>query len=240
MTRVTGFSIGELLALLFTRGDEGPGVWKRRVAAWPGEPSVTVHSPAGADTESAPEPAGQPSANPADSTGETTRPPKGRRARKSEKAKRRPRRTIGYWAMRLLRKAWMPLVILTVVAIGAFAVDRLHGVFGKTELTRAGSGLANDAAPFNPKTVVYEIMGPEGAVATVNYLNLDAEPQIARDVTLPWTLTLTTTAPAAAANIVAQGDSDTIGCRITVDGVVKDERWSNGVSAQTFCIVKSG
>jgi hypothetical protein len=161
-------------------------------------------------------------------------------AKARAKAKRRPRRSIGYWLMRALRKAWMPLVILMVVVVGAFAVDRLHGVFGKTEITRAGSGLANDAAPFNPKTVVYEIMGPPGAVATVNYLDLDAQPQIARDVTLPWTLTLTTTAPAAAANIVAQGDSDTIGCRITVDGVLKDERWSNGVSAQTFCIVKSG
>ena len=118
--------------------------------------------------------------------------------------------------------------------------ERLHGVFGKTELTRAGSGLANDPKPFDPKVVVYEIFGPPGTVATVNYLDLDAEPQIARDVTLPWTLTLTTDAPAAAGNIVAQGDSDTIGCRITVDGVVKDERVRTGVSAQTFCIVKSG
>ncbi len=154
--------------------------------------------------------------------------------------KKRPRRSLGYWLMRGFRKTWMLLLILTVVAIAAFAVDRLHGVFGKTELTREGSGLVNDPKPFNPKTVVYEIMGPPGAVATVNYLNLDAEPQIARDVTLPWTLTLTTTAPAAAANIVAQGDGDSIGCRITVDGVVKAEHWGSGVSAQTFCIVKSG
>ena len=164
-----------------------------------------------------------------------------RRAAKAEaKAGKRPRRSIGYWAMRGFRKAWMVVVILVVVAVAIFAVDRLRGVFGKTELTREGSGLVNDPKPFNPKVVVYEIMGPPGAVATVNYLNLDAEPQIARDVPLPWTLTLTTTAPAAAANIVAQGDADTIGCRITVDGVLKDERWSSGVSAQTFCIVKSG
>ncbi|HOB48575.1 MAG TPA: MmpS family transport accessory protein [Mycobacterium sp.] len=142
--------------------------------------------------------------------------------------------------MRLLRRAWMPLLIALVVAVAAFAVDRLHGVFGKTELTREGSGLAEDAKPFNPKTVVYEIYGPPGTVATINYLDLDAEPRIARDVPLPWTLTLTTTAPAAAANIVAQGNSDTIGCRITIDGVVKEERVSTGVSAQTFCIVKSG
>ena len=205
---------------------------------------MTVDSPANAGSDSVQDSLEQavdlpaPAAAPTPSRRERKLEKKTAKAR--EKGRRRPRRSIGYWGMRLLRKAWMPLVILMVVAVAAFAVDRLHGVFGKSEITRAGSGLANDAAPFNPKTVVYEIMGPEGAVATVNYLNLDAEPQIARDVTLPWTLELSTTAPAAAANIVAQGDSDTIGCRITVDGVVKDERWSNGVSAQTFCIVKSG
>lgn len=160
-------------------------------------------------------------------------------ARKNTGGKRR-RRTLGYWLMRLLRKMWMPLLILAVVAVAAFTVDRLHGVFGKTETTRPGSGLANDPEPFNPKSVVYEVFGPPGATATINYLDLDAEPQIQRDATLPWSLTLTTTAPAAAGNIVAQGYSDSIGCRITVDGVVKDERWSNGVAAQTFCIVKSG
>lgn len=139
----------------------------------------------------------------------------------------------------LLRKVWLPIVILIVVAVAAFGVFRLHGVFGKTETTRPGSGLANDTKPFNPKTVVYEIYGPPGTVATINYLDLDAQPQIARDVTLPWSITLTTTAPAASANIVAQGDSDTIGCRITVNGELKDEKTNTGVNAQTFCLVKS-
>ena len=141
--------------------------------------------------------------------------------------------------VKALRRAWIPLVIVIVVAIAAFGVFRLHGVFGKTELTRPGSGLANDTKPFNPKQVTYQIFGPEGAVATINYLDLDAQPQIARDITLPWALTLTTTAPAASANIVAQGDTDTIGCRILVDGVLKDEKTSTGVNAQTFCLVKS-
>ncbi|PND54576.1 hypothetical protein CRM90_27130 [Mycobacterium sp. ENV421] len=141
--------------------------------------------------------------------------------------------------VQLLRKIWLPIVIVLVIAIAAFGVFRLHGVFGKTETTRPGSGLANDTKPFNPKTVVYEIYGPPGAVATINYLDLDAQPQIARDVTLPWSLTLTTTAPAASANIVAQGDSDTIGCRIIVNGELKDEKTNTGVNAQTFCLVKS-
>ena len=141
--------------------------------------------------------------------------------------------------LKALRKAWLPIVIILVVLLAAFGVYRLHGVFGKTETTRPGSGLANDTKPFNPKTVVYEIYGPPGTVATINYLDLDAQPQIARDVTLPWSLTLTTTAPAASANIVAQGDSDTIGCRITVNGELKDEKTNTGVNAQTFCLVKS-
>ena len=119
-----------------------------------------------------------------------------------------------------------------------FGVYRLHGVFRKTELTRQGSGLANDTKPFNPKEVTYGIFGPSGAVATINYLDLDAQPQIVRDTTLPWSLTLTTTAPAASANIVARviptpsaAGSSSTACSGT--------KTTSGVNAQTFCLVKS-
>ena len=141
--------------------------------------------------------------------------------------------------MKPLRRVWMPLIIVVVVGIAGFCVYRLHSVFGKTELTRPGSGIASDTKPFNPKRVTYEIFGPEGTVATINYLDLNAQPQEVKNTTLPWSLTLTTTAPAASANIVAQGNSNNIGCRITVNGVVKDENVSHEVNAQTFCLVKS-
>ncbi len=141
--------------------------------------------------------------------------------------------------LKLLKRVWIPLLVLLVVILAIFMVDRLRGVFGKTELTRPGAGLVNDPEPFNPKEVKYEVFGDPGATATINYLNLDAQPQHAVDVTLPWSLTLTTTAPAASANIVAQGDGDSITCRITVDGVVKDEKTTTGLNAQTFCLVKS-
>ncbi len=141
--------------------------------------------------------------------------------------------------LKLLKRVWIPVVVLLVIVLAVFMVDRLRGVFGKTELTRPGAGLVNDPEPFNPKEVKYEVFGDPGATATINYLNLDAQPQHAVDVTLPWSLTLTTTAPAASANIVAQGDGDSITCRITVDGVVKDEKTTTGLNAQTFCLVKS-
>lgn len=137
------------------------------------------------------------------------------------------------------KRVWILVVILAAVGIAIFCVDRLHGLFGRTETTRPGSGLANDTKPFNPKTVKYEIYGAPGTVATINYLNLDAQPQEVKNVTLPWTITLTTTAPAASANIVAQGDGDDISCRITVNGVVKDHNTTTGVNAETFCLVKS-
>jgi flagellar basal body-associated protein FliL len=140
---------------------------------------------------------------------------------------------------RAARRIWILLVIVAVVAIAGFCVLRLHGVFGHTETTRPGSGLANDTKPFNPKRVTYDIFGPPGTVATINYLDLEAQPQEVKNTTLPWSLTLTTTAPAASANIVAQGNSASIGCRITVNGEVKDEKVSDEVNAQTFCLVKS-
>ncbi len=141
--------------------------------------------------------------------------------------------------LKVLQRFWVPLLVVAVVLLAVFMVDRLRGVFGKTELTRPGAGLVNDPEPFNPKEVKYEIFGQPGATATINYLDLDAQPQKAENVVLPWSLTLTTTAPAASANIVAQGDGDSISCRISVDGVVKDEKTTDGLNAQTFCLVKS-
>jgi hypothetical protein len=143
----------------------------------------------------------------------------------------------------MLRRAgrhWLLLLVLVSIAIGGFVVYRMHGLFGSNnEITREGSGIANDAKPFNPKRITYEVFGPAGAVATINYLDLSANPQSIRQAPLPWTLTLTTTAPAASPILLAQGNSETIGCRITVDGKVKDEKSAVGVDAFTFCQVKS-
>jgi len=142
-------------------------------------------------------------------------------------------------ARSLLKNAWIPLVIVAVVATAGFTVYRFQGLFGKAETVRRGSDLASDSQPFNPKTVTYEIYGTEGAMATINYLDLEAQPRRVKDTPLPWSITLATTAPSASPNVIAQSDGDAIGCRITVDGDVKDENTAAGVNAQTFCLVKS-
>jgi hypothetical protein len=111
--------------------------------------------------------------------------------------------------------------------------------FGSEGIIVTPVQFADDPEPFEPKIVTYEIMGEPGAYADINYLDLDAKPQRLDGVMLPWTLTLSTTAPAAQPNIVAQGDGSSITCRVTVDDVVKAERTSNGLNAQTYCLVKS-
>lgn len=139
----------------------------------------------------------------------------------------------------LLKRVWLPLIVVVVIAVGGFAVYRVHGYFGAHGNAGGSSQVFEDTKPFNPKVVIYEIFSPNGTVADINYLDLNADPKRVDSAPLPWSLKLSTTDPAVSPNIVAQGHSDTIGCRITVDGVVKDERIRSGVNAQTFCLVKS-
>ena len=40
-------------------------------------------------------------------------------------------------------------------------------------------------------------------------------------------------------SIVAQGDSDSIGCRFVVDGVVKAQSIAHEVDAYTVCLLKA-
>ena len=58
--------------------------------------------------------------------------------------------------------------------------------------------------------------------------------------TLPWSYDTTTTQPAVFVNVMAQGNSDSLGCRIIIDDVVKDERSVNTMNAYTYCLDKSG
>ena len=139
----------------------------------------------------------------------------------------------------VVKKAWIALVIVVVIAVAGFCVTRLRSIFGNHDNRPITSGMQDDIKPFNPKHVLYEVWGPPGMTANINYLDINAQPQRVDNVPLPWTLSVTTTLPSVSVNVVAQADSDQVGCRITVNDVVKDERSSTGMNAQTFCIVKS-
>ena len=80
-----------------------------------------------------------------------------------------------------LRQGWMVLVAVLVVAVAGFGIYRLHGIFGSHNNNSANGGLANEIVPFNPKQVVLEVFGAPGAVATINYLDVNAQPQQVKD-----------------------------------------------------------
>ena len=60
-----------------------------------------------------------------------------------------------------------------------------------------------------------------------------------KGVSLPWSLEFAIGSATAIGNLVAQGDSDSIGCRILIDDVVKSEKTSHETSAFAFCLLKS-
>ena len=124
---------------------------------------------------------------------------------------------------RLLRH-WILLVAVFVIALAGFAVYRLNGIFGSKDVVSTPSGAANEIHPFNPKHVVMEVFGAPGTVATITYLDATAQPQDVDAVGLTWAYDTTTTQPAVFVNVAAQGDSNSIGCRIKIDNAVKDER----------------
>ena len=146
----------------------------------------------------------------------------------------------GFSIASLVKRGWMVLATVLVVGLAGFGIYRLHGIFGSHNNTSANGGLSNEIVPFNPKQVVLEVFGTPGATATINYLDVNAQPQQVKNAPLPWSFTITTTEPAVIGNVVAQGNGDTLGCRITVNGEVKDQRTVNKVDAYTFCLDKSG
>jgi hypothetical protein len=138
----------------------------------------------------------------------------------------------------LVRRAWIPIVMVIVFAISGLGVVRLHKIFASQDLN-ANAGAGVKIVQFNPKIVIYAVFGPVGTTAKIDYFDADANTHEINAAPLPWSTTLSTTLSAVTANIMAQGDSDQIGCRITVDGTVREEKNGDGVNAQIFCLVKS-
>ena len=145
----------------------------------------------------------------------------------------------GFTIFGVLRRLWIPLLVLVVIAAGGFAVSRLHGIFGSDKRPSYADTKVNDSKPFNPKHLTYEVFGSPGTVANISYFDVNAEPQHIEGASLPWSLDFAITETSAVGSVVAQGDSDNIGCRIIVDGEVKTERTSNQVNAFTSCLLKS-
>ena len=118
-------------------------------------------------------------------------------------------------------------------------MSRLHGIFGSEKRPSYADTRTGEGRPFNPKHITYEVFGPPGTVAIISYFDVNGDPQHVDGVRLPWSYDLSTSLATIVGNIVAQGDSDSIGCRIVVDGVVKAEKTVYETNAFTYCVLKA-
>jgi hypothetical protein len=140
---------------------------------------------------------------------------------------------------RVFRRFWIPLLLVVVVALGAYVILRIRdSAQVHAPRTAEGSGIT---ANFNPKHITYEISG-SGGTANLNYLDENGQPHLVENASLPWSFTITTTLPSMSANIMAQGGRDVhdLSCKVTVDGNVRDDRTSADlVKPFIYCLVKS-
>ncbi|MCV7255378.1 transport acessory protein MmpS [Mycobacterium hackensackense] len=135
-------------------------------------------------------------------------------------------------------KAWIPMVIIIVILVGGSMIWQFHGVFGSDRQSGSANKTDNIVATL-PKTLSYQVFGPASATGRVSYIDEYNVSQEAQFDELPWSHTFTTTAPSAYATLVVQGDSDSLGCRITVNGAVRDEVTAHGTDVMAYCLVKA-
>ena len=143
--------------------------------------------------------------------------------------------------LRALTRVWLPLLVVVVVAVGAYAVVRIRDTFGGNGTATVAAGNSDVTDPFNPKHITYEISGSAGGSVDVDYLDEHGQPHSVAAASLPWTLTIVTTLPSMSANIVAQGDADVsaLRCRVIVDDQVRDDRTSEDYRPFIYCLVKA-
>jgi hypothetical protein len=138
-----------------------------------------------------------------------------------------------------LKRFWVVMVVAIALLAAVAVVGRLRTFFDTDQPLAPEAGHADAIVPFNTKRVTYEILGPQTATGRVSYLDVNGKTLEAGFTSLPWSVTVTTTDPGMLANVVAQGDTDGLGCRILVNDKVVDESHAAGRDAQTFCLEKA-
>lgn len=134
-------------------------------------------------------------------------------------------------------KLWLPLVVLVVVTFPSYGVNAARKLNATITKPPVASPILATVVQINPKNVTYEVFGSLGASGRVTYANLDSTPVEVQLASLPWSYSETTMAAAASLSLAAQVEGDSLGCRILVDGEVRDEHLVNHDGAAVACTV---
>ncbi|MCV7354394.1 transport acessory protein MmpS [Mycolicibacterium fluoranthenivorans] len=138
-----------------------------------------------------------------------------------------------------LQRFWVVALVAVTLLAAATVVGRLRTFFDSDLPFVAGSERVDAIVPFNTKRVTYEVVGPATTTGQVSYLDATGTTREATFSALPWSVSVSTTDPGVLANVVAQGDSGSLGCRILVNDKVVVEQHAQGRDAQAFCLDKA-
>ncbi|ORA58467.1 MmpS family transport accessory protein [Mycobacteroides franklinii] len=140
-------------------------------------------------------------------------------------------------AGRVVGALWMPVVALIVIAVVGFGVNRIREKSQAISHPPTARPIPATVVQINPKNVTYEVFGDLGNSGKVAYANLNSEPVNVVLTSLPWSVSETTMSSAVSLSLVAQVDGNTVGCRIRVNGEVREEQVVNHVGAAVACSV---
>jgi Mycobacterium membrane protein len=137
----------------------------------------------------------------------------------------------------VLERVWLPLVAVVVVSVGLVGMWKVHQFSEPPPVVTVNQPQA--PPEFNTKQLTYELFGSAGDGGMLVYADIDGHPHRIDLTSLPWSHTETTTLTVVSGSISAQVHGGQVGCRIRVDGVVRNEQSNNDQDAHVFCIVKS-
>ena len=140
-------------------------------------------------------------------------------------------------ARAFLERAWLPLVTVIAVAVGALCMWKVHQASAPPPVLAVNGPQAPEE--FVPKQLTYELFGSLGDGGLLSYIDIDGHPHKVDLTSLPWSHTETTTLTVVSGSISAQVHGGEVGCRMLVNGVVRDEQSATRQDADVTCRVKS-
>ncbi|UQX13321.1 MmpS family transport accessory protein [Candidatus Mycobacterium methanotrophicum] len=131
----------------------------------------------------------------------------------------------------------MPLVTVVVVGVGLVCMSKVHQLSAPPPVITVNGPQAPEE--FNPKHLTYDVFGAAGAGGKLVYIDIDGHPHQVDVTTLPWSHTETTTLTVVSGSVSVHVHGGQVGCRILVDGVVRDAHSTSHQDADVECRVKS-
>lgn len=136
-----------------------------------------------------------------------------------------------------MARAWMPLVAVVALTLGAVGMWKVHQFSAPPPVITVNGPAAPEQT--TPKYLTYEVFGSIGDSGMLVYLDIDGHPHQVDLTALPWSHTETTTLTVVSGSVSAQVHGGYVGCRMLVNGVIRDEQSDTHGDAHVMCRVKS-